>query len=145
MKKIVKVIALVLCICTLSTTVFAQNISQDLESNLRVGDLYENESGQQEKVIAVNADKSFTTMILDTTLNRATQTCSHRKLEVLSSTSTSTAVATSSTCYKWRTVSRCRCTVCKRTGFITYGKWNYVKKHNYKLFGKTCTVCGYTK
>lgn len=153
MRKILRIMAIILSICCLSTSVLAkENISaKDVqEKNIKVGALYENKEGQRERIIRVNKDGSFVTESIDmrkcfsTNRVKGAKSCSHtRLLEISTKTETST-VGKKSCCYKSRKIVKSRCENCSKI-FTTYGRWTQHKKHSYKLFGKKCKICGYKK
>lgn len=158
MKKIFRIMIVIATLCCLSTTAFAKEVEEDYsirekqENNIKIGALYKNGDGVAEKIIKVNEDGSFVTESLELprsfaakSINaRSVKNCQHVKLlEIYTKTETSN-VATKSCCYKSRKIIKSRCAQCSKT-FTTYGKWEKHKEHSYKLFGKTCKVCGYKK
>ena len=141
MKKVYKMLTLVFCLAFLfGMTVFA-NTSKD---SVNVNDIITTETGE-EIVIAVLEDGRFITASLGTEFYAA---CSHNDIvgtgKMYRQTS-SYNKSDSTYCYKYRDYEEARCARCGKTGFKIYDKtWTNVK-HKYKLFGSTCTECGYQK
>lgn len=142
MKKAYKLLALTICFTFLfSMTVFA-NGSKDTVS---VNDIIVTEMGE-EIVIAVLEDGRFITAPLGTETYTA---CNHTDIvgtgQIYRQTS-SYNKTDSKYCYKYRDYETAVCARCGKTGFKIWQTTKWInKEHTYKLFGITCTKCGYQK
>lgn len=125
------------------TTAFAQEIT---ETNVAVNDIIHTENGE-EIVVSILDDGRFVTAPLELGIEPYAE-CSHSTIIGTGeyfSVSESYDKGNSTYCYKFREDERAKCARCGKTGFTICGKgWTDVK-HKYKLFGKTCTRCGYEK
>lgn len=116
-----------------------------IDDEIKVNDIIDGEEGK-EVVIKVLNDGRFITVPFDEAVMMAA--CNHTSIVGTGTKHkvTSSYNKTDSTyCYKYRYYEDAVCARCGKTGFKIYDStWTKVK-HKYKLFGKTCTVCGYEK
>lgn len=116
--------------------------------SVKVGKSFINADGYTEEVIRINSDGSYITTVFDQNINKNNRlSCVHpaASLVAVSNLANDTkTVATSSCCYRYRSVTKCRCKKCGAT-IKTYGAWKIHKSHNFPLFSKTCKTCGYKK
>lgn len=130
---------------TMAASAFAATPTPNTDSSVRVNDVIESSNGK-EVVVYVFNDGRFATIPLEDVSTFAS--CSHTSIigmgtkhkEVINYNKTN-----STYCYKYKYYEDARCAQCGKTGYKIYDKsWTNVE-HKYKLFGKTCTVCGYQK
>lgn len=111
----------------------------------KAGDIIDGSNGK-EGVISSLENERFIIILFDdvTTLN----VCSHTNIigsGVKQQVKSGYNKTDSTYCYKYRYYEDGVCGQCGKTGFKIYDRtWTNVK-HKYKLFGDTCTVCGYVK
>ncbi len=126
--------------------VFAMPSVSGTESSVHVDDVIDGADGK-EIVVSILEDGRFVTIPANG-ISEFANPCTHtnimgtgRKVQETSSYNKTDATY----CYKYRFYEEARCAQCGKTGFKIYDKtWTKVK-HKYKLFGDTCTVCGYKK
>lgn len=134
---------------TAITPVFASEttieVNDSFEALVNVNDVVDGVDGK-EKVVFVFDDGRYVTIPLEDT--EVFAACSHTNIVGMGTKhkETSSYNKTDSTyCYKYRYYEDARCAQCGKQGYKIYDKsWTKVK-HKYKLFGDTCTVCGYVK
>lgn len=142
MRKAYKILAVTICLTFLfSMTVFA-NGSKD---SVSVNDIIITETGE-EIVIAVLEDGRFITAPLGAETFEA---CNHTDIvgtgQIYRQTS-SYNKTDSKYCYKYKDYEAANCARCGKTGFKIWQTTEWIdKEHTYKLFGSTCTKCGYQK
>lgn len=124
----------------------SSHLFNHFETNVnKTGDIIDGPNGK-EVVVSSLEDGRFITILFDdvTTLD----VCSHTNIigtGVKHQVKSSYNKTDSTYCYKYRYYEDGICGQCGKTGFKIYDRtWTNVK-HKYKLFGDTCTVCGYVK
>lgn len=135
---------LTLCLCMiflLGINVFAHEAD---DSTVKVNDIIEGDNGE-DVVISILDDGRFVTAPLGAETYAACQHTNIVGLGTKHQVTSSYNKENSTYCYKYRFYEDARCAQCGKTGYKIYDKtWTKVK-HKYKLFGDTCTVCGYVK
>lgn len=134
---------------TAITPVFASETTVEANSSFQVSvnvnDVI-NETDGKEKVVFVFDDGRYVTIPLED--KEVFATCPHTNIIGMGTkhkVTSSYNKSDSTYCYKYRYYEDARCAQCGKQGYKIYDKsWTKVK-HKYKLFGDTCTVCGYVK
>lgn len=115
---------------------------------VKAGDKFLSANGQLELVVRVNKDGSFISEEYNpNSIRTRVVKCSHPAASLKAVAELNPEfkdVATASCCYKYRSVTQCRC---KKCGALIkmHGPWKSVSKHSFPLFGKTCKRCEYKK
>ncbi len=110
-----------------------------------VNDIIDGVDGK-ERVVSSFDDGRYATVSLKDAVNPST--CPHTEIMGMGKKyqqKVSFNKSDSTYCYKYRYWEEGRCVRCGKQGFKIYdASWTNVK-HKYKLFGNTCTECGYVK
>lgn len=132
---------------TAVTPVFASETTIEATNSFEVSvnDIIDGVDGK-EKVVFVFDDGRYATIPLKDT--EVFATCPHTNIVGMGTKHKETSSynkSDSTYCYKYRYYEDARCAQCGKKGYKIYDKsWTKVK-HKYKIFGDTCTVCGYVK
>lgn len=131
---------------TAAGPVFASEVTEATNSfEVSVNDIIDGVDGKEKVISVFNDGRYVTTSLKDT---EVFATCPHTNIVGMGTkhqVTSSYNKSDSTYCYKYRYYEDARCAQCGKQGYKIYDKsWTKVK-HKYKLFGDTCTVCGYVK
>lgn len=151
-KTITTILVIIFTLMLSTSFIFAHDTISDvlfeIPDSASEGQIFINSNGCTEKVVRVNNDGSFVTEEVKENGEQVIKAvCTHPAASLVAITNLTDETKTvgkASCCFKYRSVTQCKCKKCG--GLVkTYGAWKSYTKHSYPFLGKTCKTCGYKK